>query len=694
MPLHCSWLIGSLAHGVALFALLLGARCPAQVAAPASQKPSPPPAVAPNFAPPKLQRPTEAMLQQIGQKTEELAGHCATLRARGVRDDLLCEIEVCLRAARNIVRLEEWYAAASGQWALDTLNLGLARATQALAGKPAWRDRPGEWNIRAYRSRVDDSIQPYAVLLPANYDPGRPGRLDVVLHGRDSSLTEAKFIATHAGPAPAPLTHVVLEVYGRGNNAYRWSGETDVFEALRAFDSEVTSPATQDNPSRGRFAVDPRRTVLRGFSMGGAGTWHIGLHHPTRFCLLGPGAGFTTTRGYVANLPDPLPPHVSDTLHIYDAVDCAENAFHVPIVAYSGEQDAQRQAAVNIEEALREFPEPLRFTHLVAPGLAHAWPPEWQAKCELEYRKFAEPGRTPADRIRFVLYTPRYGTCDWLQVDALRQTHHRALVEGTRHGNRFDLTTHNIRRLAIELSNPDQALQVTLDGQSLSTDGFDRTAHRRAWFEWEHDHWTGPLTPPQFASRPARQPDKRAALQGPIDDAFLSRFLVVPPRRAGWQPHLDQFVQARASHQATLWDRFFRGTWPAVEEQPESQLLDPSAHWVLFGDPASNPRIADLLPDLPITWTEHELVVAGTRYDATTHIPVLIYPNPRHPGQYVVLNSGHTFGENDLRGTNALLFPRLGDWAVLKPAPTSDNPHAFEVVASGLFDENWQFPGR
>jgi hypothetical protein len=47
-----------------------------------------------------------------------------------------------------------------------------------------------------------------------------------------------------------------------------------------------------------------------------------------------------------------------------------------------------------------------------------------------------------------------------------------------------------------------------------------------------------------------------------------------------------------------------------------------------------------------------------------------------------VLNSGHTFGEKEFRGTNALLFPRLGDYAVLKRDGT--------VVLAGLFRENWE----
>jgi hypothetical protein len=60
----------------------------------------------------------------------------------------------------------------------------------------------------------------------------------------------------------------------------------------------------------------------------------------------------------------------------------------------------------------------------------------------------------------------------------------------------------------------------------------------------------------------------------------------------------------------------------------------------------------------------------------------------------VVLNSGHTFHEKELASLNYLLFPRLGDWAVLKvdgPAPAKPSePLNEEVVKSGFFDEKWK----
>ena len=631
----------------------------------------------PNYDPPNVQTPDDATLKRISEKTEELRHAISELKQKKIPDDVLVEVEVYLKGAENIVRFSEWYAAASGKWALTTLEQGLARAKQAEGGQPVWTNAQGKWVVRAYRSSVDGSIQPYAVLLPHDYHSKKDWRLDVVLHGRDSSLTEAKFIATHTGDAPRDLGYVQLEVYGRGNNAYRWAGEADVFEAIQ----------------HGAGPINPDRVVLRGFSMGGAGTWHIGLHHPDRFCVLGPGAGFTTTRGYVGNLPKQLPDYVEKCLHIYDAVDYSENAFNVPVVAYSGEKDPQKKAATNIESALSDFKERLRFTHLIAPGLEHQMPKEWQEKAETGYRQYADAGRSTAERVRFVTYTPKYGRCDWVQIDALRTTYVRAVVDGTRKENIFDLTTKNVRRINLSLDRKQNApLQVTIDGQRIETKDVKPGNADIVQLEWANEKWVLLASPQDLNKRLAEKPEKSAGLQGPIDDAFTSRFVVISPNGKGFFTAAEDFASAAVVQFARVWDKYFRGTLPV--QPAAASMTFKGQNLVLFGDPQSNPLIAEILPTLPIKWTSKTLVVNGVEYDSKTHIPVMIYPNPADPGHYIVLNSGHTFRESDLKGTNALLYPRLGDWAVIKPTPTTNDPSAYEVVSAGLFDENWQFVNK
>lgn len=121
-------------------------------------------------------------------------------------------------------------------------------------------------------------------------------------------------------------------------------------------------------------------------------------------------------------------------------------------------------------------------------------------------------------------------------------------------------------------------------------------------------------------------------------------------------------------------------------------------HLILFGDPGSNRWIRDALPKLPLEWTRERLTVAGREYAAADHAPSLITANPLGggSGQYLVLNSGHTFHEAELSTLNYLLFPRSGDWGVWKVGPPragASSPSAAvveEQVALGLADENWR----
>ncbi|MFO0803522.1 MAG: hypothetical protein U0791_10425 [Gemmataceae bacterium] len=615
------------------------------------------------FDPPAVLKPDAAALKTIEEKTEQLRVAVAALKANKLRDDYLVEVEIFLKAAENIVRFEEWYAKDSVKWTLTSLDRGLERAKVAADGKAPWRAATGRWIPRAYRSQVDGSIQPYAVLLPADYgkDRDKSWRLDTVLHGRDGSLTEAKFLATHDRAVPKAPDFVQLEVYGRGNNAYRWAGETDVREAVLDF---------LDSAPAG--AIDPDRMVLRGFSMGGAGTWHLGLHRPFEYAVIGPGAGFTVTHGYVGDLPAKLPDHQEKCLRIYDAADYAENAFNVPVVAYSGEKDAQKAAADNIEKRLKDFQEPVKFTHVIAPGLAHSQPEEWLTKCEAEYKKHVGPGRKFPERVRFVTYTPRYFDFDHGSVEALEAQYEKAIVDSTCTATEYSVKTVNIAAMKLVPGEHPFPPSITVDGQKIAVSPEAKSVMLvKTGKVWAIENkWPNGLR-------------KRRGLQGPIDDAFMSDFVVVGPNRA------SPFAGAMLKQFSYEWDKYFRGTLPVREAGTIAK--QPLDHVVLFGDPWTNPLIADALPKLPIQWTKEKLTVNGAEYDAATHVPVLIYPNPANPGRYLVLNSGHTFKEADLKGTNALLYPRLGDWAVIKPAPTKKNPAAYEVVAAGLFDEQWRF---
>ena len=128
--------------------------------------------------------------------------------------------------------------------------------------------------MRGYRSKVDGSVQPYGLIIPESYDGSKPVRLDLVLHGRGNELTEVSFIAAHEGDKPVAQDYITLDVFGRGNNAYRWAGETDVFEALDSVKSSLQNRREENRAARlfdGRCGGVAHRAALSRQVGGGGG---------------------------------------------------------------------------------------------------------------------------------------------------------------------------------------------------------------------------------------------------------------------------------------------------------------------------------------------------------------------------------------------------------------------------------------
>jgi len=643
-------------------------------------------AVSSNYAAPV--KPVEAdaeSLKQIQAKMDKLERNIAALRRQGLRDPFLAEIEIYYKAADWIVRHKQFYQKDSVAWTLEALDRGLLRSTQQAGGEAPWLLQRGHPVVRAYRSRLDNSVQPYVVTFPEDYarDPSKKWRVDVVLHGRGDEMTEVSFLHQFNGDKAAPKRdYVQIDIFGRTNNAYRWAGEVDVGEAVDAF-------MAVERGLRREQLIDPARMVLRGFSMGGAGTWHLGLHRPDRWAVLGPGAGFTVTKGYAPNT-DEVPDYVEKCWHIYDARDYAENVFNVPVVAYSGEKDKQIAAARNIEDALKGTK--LSITHLIAPELEHKFPPEWQAKAETEYARHVAKGRFDyAKKVRFVTYTLKYQLCDWVEILGLDEHYKRTVIEAEQTDTGYTVTTANVRtfHLGLPPGSTRQELTVKIDNETLTArPHLNMAGEVHLYCEKKNGRWQSVLPQKVVVDR-VRTRQKMPGMQGPIDDAFMHPFLCVRGTGKPWHAATQDYADKNLKRFVGEWDRWFRGKL-LVKDDTDVTAEDLALYnLILFGDPSSNSLIAQIIDNLPLEWNEKTLALGGKKVDAATHVPALIYPSPLHTERYVVLNSGHTFHAKDFEGTNALLYPRLGDYALLKIGASKDDPLAVDVVEAGLFDEFW-----
>lgn len=616
---------------------------------------------------------------QIEEQLRLLQNRVQSLSASHADDpQVVAEVSVYAKAAEWLLRHGEFHKPDYAAWALTGLETGLKRADLLADGKQPWRAGAGS-RILAYVSRVDGSVQPFAVTLPAEFDqtPGKRWPVHLVLHGRGDTLNEVSFIRQHDGkPLKDNPGWIQLDVFGRTNNAYRWSGETDVFEALQTL---------------GRlYRIDDRRITLWGFSMGGAGAWHLGLHHPDRWSSVGAGAGFVDTVKYL-NLKEPLSPLHQKLVRIYDAVDVVQNAFNVPTIGYGGELDKQLLAAKTMTELGDKVGAPIRL--LVGPGVEHKWHPDSLREFLAFHAERTAQGKPtfPAPlELKFVTYTPRYNTCFWATLEEQIEPYAESRIEGKLDGenDRLTVTTMNVAAFQIDRNvaesiaidgNPPTALRAAADGL-LPGVVFVREGDR--WRTLDH------RASIKFFENGDRR--KRHGLQGPIDDAFMDAFLCVKPTGSAWNGEHAAYAEWSLERFEREYDKWLRAKLPIVNDTQLTPEQMAENHLVLFGDPGSNAVLAKVIDRLPVKWTKTELVVAGKSYDPQTHAAVLVFPNPLNPHKYVVVNSGHTFHETEFKASNATLYPRLGDIAVLKFARQSGGSYTEEAVWADIFDSSWK----
>ncbi len=590
--------------------------------------------------------------------------------------DHIADAGVLVKAVEFALKHGEFYSEKEVPVATEMLDLAEARVAALDAGEElTWLSERGNI-IRGYRSSIDDSYQPYGLFVPENLDLSKPVPLLVWLHGRGDKITDLHFLKrcltksqAFGGFVEDQQDAIILYPFGRQCVGWKHAGEIDVFEAIESVKND--------------YPIDEDRIALAGFSMGGAGAWHIGAHYRDHFCAVHAGAGFAETKEYQRLQPEDYPPEIEQTLwQVYDTPSYVHNLLNGPVLAYSGGEDKQKQAADLMERELKRVGYDLR--HVVGEGMGHKYNQESVDEIWAWLLEAWERGRNP--RPSWVIWetpTLRYPGYSWLQILGLEQHWDGALVEGRwdKDEKVIELDLEKVTAVAVKGSESESlsGYQLKLGEQTIDvTDpGFpvEGVSLIRKDGTWE-------------MGEPGKG-RKRPGMQGTIDDAFMSRFVVVPPTKAPSNAKLARWVDFELDHFRDRWSSLLRGE--LIERRASS--LDSGdvaeSNLILWGDPDSNPVIAEMVEGLPVEWGDGEFTFRGKTYDSGEFVPAFIFPNPLNPERYVVINSGLTFREGHDR-TNSLQNPKLGDWVVIGLDEDPSDLATGRIEASGFFDEEWQ----
>jgi pimeloyl-ACP methyl ester carboxylesterase len=544
----------------------------------------------------------------------------------------------------------------------------------------------GQTHKRTFRSAIDGSVQYYAVVpalkAAADSKMSRPG-LVLTLHGAAvEAIGQAEAYAPKQGLCLVAPTN--RRPYG-----FDWEdwGRLDAMEVLDLAGQTL--------------GIDPRRTYLTGHSMGGHGTWHLGVNFPDRFAAIAPSAGWVSMWSYGgatrAESRDPVDRLLARAATPSDTVALVRNLSRLGVYVLHGDADDNVPVgqARQMRKILGEFhPD---FAYHEQPGAGHwwgsacvDWPPLFVFLDE-----HMLPDAETVRRVDFVTASPSASArAHWVTVEeqiqpfALSSVH---LAFDAPH-RRFRGTTENVGRLTLNVSRAlgsfktDGPFAVELDGKTISDLGVATSSSRERaiWLTRSHGTWLALPSP----APPARKSPSR---QGPFKEAFRNRFLFVIGTRG--TPEENAWGLAKARFDAEVF--WYRGNG-SVDVVPDTVLLHSGSaeeyrnrNVIVYGHSQSNAAWPVLLGDSPVQ-VQRGQVRIGQRTVAGEGLGCLfVRPRPGTDRSLVGVVAGS--GLTGLRLTDRLPYFTSGvaypDCVLVSAESLRGGAATF--VAAGYFGGDW-----
>ena len=544
----------------------------------------------------------------------------------------------------------------------------------------------GETHKRTFRSTIDDSLQYYAIvpaLRGAATGQGRPG-LVLTLHGAAvEALGQAEAYASKPG------LHIVAPT-NRRPYGFDWEdwGRLDAIEVL--------------DLAQRSLDTDPRRTYLTGHSMGGHGTWHLGVTFPDRFAAIAPSAGWVSMWSYAgakrAGSPKPLEELMARASNPSDTLALVRNLTATGVYVLHGDADDNVPVtqARRMRQALGEFhPD---FAYHEQPGAGHWWGNvcvDWPPLFEF-LERHTLPLPSGVHRVDFTTASPGVShRAHWVSIEAQL----KALAPSTVHLNfdsthrRFRGTTENVAGLVLDVGRllsegkDEGSITIELDGQTLpritSSDAQPSTV-RRIHLVRSTGKWS-------VAKSPAPPSSKGPGRMGSFKEAFRNRFFLVIGTRGSAEENAVMLARARYDAE-NFW---YRGNGSVVII-PDSVFIDPrraeefrDRNVILYGHSESNAAWGSLMADSPVQVRRGAVCVGTRTFSGVDLACVFVRPRPGSELASVGVVAGT--GVAGLKLTAGLPYFTSGveypDCLVLDARSLREGPAG--LVAAGYFGPDW-----
>ncbi len=533
--------------------------------------------------------------------------------------------------------------------------------------------RPEQTRRETFVSAIDGSVQYYAVNPAQPLSPERPARALVLsTHG---AAVEAQGQADSY--APKSWAHIVAPT-NRRSYGFDWEdwGRMDALEVLAL--------------AQRKFKTDPAQTYLTGHSMGGHGTWQLGVTFPDRFAALAPSAGWVSFFSYAGGRryegSNAVAQLVQRAATPSDTLALASNYLHHGIYILHG--DADDNVPVSEARTMRGVLEKFHrdFAWHEQPGAGHWWGNacvDWPPIFDLFARR-----KIPADEslraIHFTTANPGISASShWVSIEA--QT--RALAPSTVDARwdptarRFKVVTENVARLALGLAHVRSTsnLLAELDGQKLTNLTVRTAGDAKMWFARRSTGWEQIDRPKADWKGPHRS--------GPFKEAFQHRMMFVYGTRG--TPEENAWAMAKARYDAEAFWYRGNGGIDVIPDTVFDAAAEPDRGVILYGNADSNAAWPALLGRSPVQ-VRRKSVQIGAREEVGDDLACLfVRPRPGSDVACVGVVSGT--GVMGMRLTDRIPYFLAG---VAFPDCTVLGAETLRVGAdgarvAGYFGEDW-----
>lgn len=518
---------------------------------------------------------------------------------------------------------------------------------------------------RTFISDVDGSVQYYSV--NPSTTQGDNQALFLSVHG---ASVEARNQAR--AYVPKDWGHIIAPTNRRpfGFNWEEW-GRIDAMEVLAEAEKV--------------FKTDPAHTYLTGHSMGGHGTWFLGVTYPDRFAAIAPCASYPDIAKYsrpnadAANVGEKHFPMICQAANAGRVLDLRKNFLQSGIYILHGDSDnvVPIEQVRRMREILGTFhPD---FCYYEYPGGSHWYSNEsvdWKPIFDY-FRWHSVPSADKVKQLEFHTASPAISAKDyWVTINQQDTAYDFSSVSFKQTDNGISGTTSNVASLTFDfpaLKLPAEA-SITIDNETIPVDGTRPAVLKKVSGKWSLVEEI-PVT------------EKYPSRYGGFKQAFDNRVVFV--YATGGNKEENTWYQNKARFDAETFLYRGNGSIDVIADKDFIPSAYADRNVVLYGNASNNKAWNKLLKNAPIQVLKGEIRMGDKVLKGNDLGTYFVYPRPDSPTASVGVVAGTgiegmkaTYPNDYISGITG--FP---DLLIFNVDILKEGIHGIQV--SGFFGNDW-----